>query len=108
MHQPFFTIIIPTFNSDKTLQNALNSILQQGFTDFEVVVVDGLSVDNTLQVLRENSQKDHRVRFVSEKDKGIFDAMNKGINMAKGAWLYFMAATTACMIEMCSQRLEIY
>jgi glycosyltransferase involved in cell wall biosynthesis len=92
MPAPFFTIIIPSFNSEKTLQNVLDSILCQEFNDFEVVVVDGLSADNTLQILRENSGEDHRIRFISEKDKGIFDAMNKGISMAKGSWLYFIGS----------------
>lgn len=92
MHSPFFTIIIPSYNSEKTLQNALDSILHQEFTDLEVVIIDGLSVDDTLSILKENSEKDHRVRFVYEKDKGIYDAMNKGIVMAKGKWLYFMGS----------------
>ena len=92
MLSPLFTIIIPTFNSGKTLQHALDSILQQEFTDLEVVVVDGLSKDDTVAILQKNSEKDQRVRFVSEKDKGIFDAMNKGIMMARGTWLYFMGS----------------
>jgi glycosyltransferase involved in cell wall biosynthesis len=92
MSVPFFTIIIPTFNSEKKLQNALNSILQQTFSDFEILIIDGLSRDNTVNIIKENANKDKRIRFVSEKDNGIYDAMNKGITLAKSDWIYFLGS----------------
>lgn len=92
MGSPFFTIIIPSFNSGDKIQGALNSVLQQQFTDFEILVIDGLSGDGTVDILKENSQQDGRVRFISEKDNGIYDAMNKGIKLAKGEWIYFLGS----------------
>src|ERR1700744_4382606 len=92
MASPFFTIIIPTFNSEKTLQNALSSILSQNFTEFEILIVDGVSNDNTIKIVKENIEKDKRIRFISEKDNGIFDAMNKGIELSLGEWLYFLGS----------------
>lgn len=92
MASPFFTIVIPTFNSKKTLQNALSSILFQSFTDFEILIVDGISQDDTISIIQENIEKDKRIRFVSEKDDGIFDAMNKGIRLSFGEWLYFLGS----------------
>jgi glycosyltransferase involved in cell wall biosynthesis len=92
MASPFFTIIIPTFNSGKTLQNALSSILFQSFSDFEILIIDGISNDNTIKIVKENAEKDKRIRFISEKDDGIFDAMNKGIELSFGEWLYFLGS----------------
>jgi glycosyltransferase involved in cell wall biosynthesis len=87
---PEFSIIIPTFNAEKTLAIALASILQQSFKDFEILVMDGVSTDNTLMIA--NSFHDDRIKIYSEKDKGIYDAMNKGIEKADGEWLYFMGS----------------
>jgi glycosyltransferase involved in cell wall biosynthesis len=92
MVSPFFSIIIPTFNSAKTLQSALNSILAQTFSDLEILIIDGISKDDTLNIVKENAEKDKRIRFISEKDDGIFDAMNKGIKLSQGEWLYFLGS----------------
>ena len=84
------SIIIPTFNSAKTLAVCLDSILKQSFTDFEVLIMDGLSTDNTLEIAK--SYDDVRLIISSEKDNGIYDAMNKGITQSKGEWIYFMGS----------------
>jgi len=87
---PFFSIIIPTYNSEKTLKQCLESVVNQSFTNFEALIMDGVSTDKTLEIA-ENSN-DYRIRIFSEKDKGIYDAMNKGIKLAKGEWLYFLGS----------------
>jgi glycosyltransferase involved in cell wall biosynthesis len=92
MTSPLFSVIIPTYNAEKTLAATLDSLLEQRFTDFEVVVADGQSKDNTLEILQQYSGADKRVRFFSEKDKGIYDAMNKGVKASRGEWLYFMGS----------------
>lgn len=84
------SIIIPTFNSEKVLAAAINSVLSQSFTDFELLIIDGLSTDNTLAIAR--GYADSRIKIISEKDKGIYDAMNKGIERASGEWLYFLGS----------------
>ena len=84
------SIIIPTFNSAKTLAVCLDSILKQSFTDFEVLIMDGLSTDNTLEIAK--SYDDIRLIISSEKDNGIYDAMNKGITQSKGEWIYFLGS----------------
>jgi glycosyltransferase involved in cell wall biosynthesis len=88
MRQPFFTIIIPTFNASKSVSIALKSVLQQTFQNHEVLVVDGQSTDNTLEVIK--NYKDNRIICITEPDKGVYDAMNKGIQQARGEWLYFL------------------
>ena len=92
MDHPVFSIIIPSFNSGKTIQRAFNSLLDQCYTEFEIFVVDGLSTDNTLDILHSNAEKDDRIRFISEKDTGIYDAMNKGIRHVTGTWIYFLGS----------------
>lgn len=86
------SIIIPTYNSQETLENTLISVINQSFQNWELLIIDGLSNDNTLLVAQKYSKKDSRIKIYSEADKGIYDAMNKGIRMAKGEWLYFLGS----------------
>lgn len=88
---PFFSIIMPLYNCEGTLQQALDSITNQVFKNYELVLVDGGSNDDT-QYIISNFKKaaNHHIQFISEPDRGIYDAMNKGIDMATGQWLYFM------------------
>jgi len=89
--KPFFSIIMPLYNCESTLQQALDSITGQFFKSYELVLVDGGSNDNT-QYIVNNFKKtgEVNVQFISEPDRGIYDAMNKGIDMASGQWFYFM------------------
>lgn len=87
---PFFSIIVPTFNSSKCIETALMSVLNQSFTDFEIILVDGLSTDGTLEIV--SSLKSEKIKIVSERDNGTYDAMNKGIKLSKGKWLYFLGS----------------
>jgi glycosyltransferase involved in cell wall biosynthesis len=89
---PRCSIIIPTFNSAKTLDRTLHSIVNQIFKDYEVLIVDGLSTDETLQIGARYSGTDSRIRVISGKDSGIYDAMNKGIDAARGEWLFFIGS----------------
>lgn len=93
MHCPFFSVIIPTYNSEKTIRECLNSILEQSYPEFEVLIMDGASKDGTLNIVR--SLDDSRIRVYSERDKGIYDAMNKGIRLAKGEYLLFLGSDDA-------------
>ena len=86
----FFSIIIPTYNSSLTIERAIKSILNQHFIDYEILIVDGKSSDDTLIKLEQF--QDNRIKVFSEKDNGIYDAMNKGINHSKGEWLYFLGS----------------
>lgn len=88
MDKPLFTIITATFNSASTLRRTLESVQNQSFTDWEHVLIDGLSRDATLTIAAEFS--DSRRKVLSEADRGIYDAMNKGIRMAQGRYLCFL------------------
>ena len=79
------SIITATYNSAATLCDTMESILRQSYTNYEYIVVDGASKDATVDIIREYEPRfDGRMRWVSEPDKGIYDAMNKGIVMATG------------------------
>lgn len=80
-----FSLVSVTFNSDATLNDTIESILNQSFPNLEYIVVDGLSKDNTVNVIKEYEPRfNGRLKWISEKDKGLYDAMNKGIRMATG------------------------
>ena len=79
------SIITATYNSERTLRDTMESILSQTFQDFEYIIVDGASKDATLDIIREYEPRfQGRIRYLSEPDKGIYDAMNKGFAMATG------------------------
>lgn len=88
---PLISVIIPVFNAQHVINKALLSISCQSFKNYELLIIDGASKDNTLSILKE-FQKTNECTVVSEKDKGIYDAMNKGIALAKGEWLFFLGA----------------
>lgn len=77
------SIIIPTFNSEKTLKDTLESIEKQTYKNLEVIIIDGLSKDNTLNIAKKYSDKID-LKIISEKDNGLYDAMNKGVRQASG------------------------
>jgi len=92
VNPPLISIIIPALNSAKTLPETLKSVGDQSFKDFEVVVVDGASTDGSVKLLKDYHEYDERIKFVSEKDKGIYDAMNKGMAISTGSWLLFLGS----------------
>lgn len=79
------SIITATFNSAKTLKDTIQSVLRQTNKDFEYLIIDGGSTDETIDIVKSyESEFSGRLKWVSEKDQGIYDAMNKGIKMVSG------------------------
>ncbi len=79
------SIVIPSYNSGKYIDRALNSITSQNYSDYEIIVIDGGSKDKTLEILKSyKSTLGEKFNFISEPDKGEPDAINKGMRMAKG------------------------
>lgn len=89
---PIVSIIIATYNSGKTIRCALDSVKSQSYQDWECVVVDGASKDDTMEIVREFAVNDSRFRYVSEPDHGIYDAFNKGWKMAAGEWVHYLGS----------------
>ena len=86
---PLFSIVIPVFRCAEKLERSLASVLAQPRELFELVVIDGDSRDATLEVLR---AREADLRWLSEPDRGVYDAMNKGIARTTGRYLYFLGA----------------
>lgn len=90
------TIITITYQAEQFVERTLQSVLHQSCNDFEYVVIDGASTDGTLDVLKKYAplfeERNIPFQWISEPDKGIYDAMNKGIHQAKGAYIWFMNA----------------
>ena len=88
------TIITVCYNSEENIEKTMTSVLEQGYTDFEYVVVDGKSSDNTLEIAAQFSDrfalKGIRFRIYSESDNGIYNAMNKGISYSDGKYILFL------------------
>jgi glycosyltransferase len=84
------TVITVSFNSAATIADTLRSVASQTHPEVEHIVVDGQSVDNTLAIVR--LQASPKTVVVSEPDKGIYDAMNKGLRLATGDWVGFLNA----------------
>lgn len=85
-----FSVITVCYNASATIRETIASVLGQTYRDVEYIVVDGKSSDGTVDILQ--GIADERMKFVSEKDTGIFNAMNKGLKMASGDYLIFLGA----------------
>lgn len=90
LFQMTYSIIIPTYNSARVIKRCIDSIVSQSYADYEVLVMDGDSRDDTVKIA--NSFDDNRIKVYSELDKGIYDAMNKGIDKSQGEWLLFLGS----------------
>ncbi len=90
--QPLFSIITITYNASASIRPTLQSIEAQDCMNYEYIVVDGKSTDDTLSIIKSSSLTPH---IVSEPDNGLYDAMNKGLEMAKGEYLIFLNAGDA-------------
>lgn len=106
--QPFLSIVTPVYNGARVLARCLESVAAQTYPAIEHLVVDGGSKDGTVDLL--HAWDGHLAWWVSERDDGIYDAMNKGISAARGNWLYFLGADDALAspdaIERCVPNLE--
>ena len=90
MKNPLVSIITVVYNDPEGLERTIKSVIAQDFSDYEYIVIDGGSTDSTKEIIKKYSEF---ISFwISENDNGIYDAMNKGIEVAKGNWLNFMNA----------------
>lgn len=87
------SLVIPTFNNEEDIKKCLLSIINQTYKKIEVLIIDGNSHDKTLEIVDEvRHNYSLNIRVLSEKDEGIYDAMNKGIKFARGEWVYFLGS----------------
>ena len=89
-HQPEISIIVPVYKVEKYLNECIDSILTQTFTDFELILVDDGSPDNCPALCDAAAKRDSRVRVIHQQNKGLSGARNAGIDIARGNWLGFV------------------
>ena len=96
-----FSIITIVYNGESLIEGTMQSVLNQTFTDYEYIIVDGASKDATLSIVQDLAQKNplqeesgykHTIKWISEPDKGLYDAMNKGLRYATGDFVLFLNA----------------
>ena len=85
------SVIICTFNSGEITRRAIESVLNCNYENLECIVVDGASNDGTVDIIK-SYVGNHKFRYISEPDSGIYNAMNKGWRMAKGEWIHYLGA----------------
>jgi glycosyltransferase involved in cell wall biosynthesis len=87
---PRLSVVVAVFNGAKTLQKCLDSIVQQSYQNKELIVIDGGSIDSTIDILKANQEQINY--WISEPDKGIYDAWNKALKKVNGEWIAFLGA----------------
>lgn len=89
-NHPKISIITVTYNAEKLIERTINSVVGQSYSNIEYILVDGASTDQTLTVVKKHEKKIAKV--ISEPDKGLYDAMNKGLSLASGDYVWFLNA----------------
>jgi len=87
---PCISVIVAVYNRSETLSRCINSVASQTYLNKELIIIDGASTDGTVDILKSNSEK--ITYWQSEPDRGIYHAFNKGLNHAKGDWIYFLGS----------------
>lgn len=88
MAEPPISVIMPVYNAEKFLDESIESILNQTFKDFEFIIIDDGSTDNSLKIIRKYKKKDKRIKvLINKKNQGIAETRNKGLRIAKGKYI---------------------
>lgn len=102
---PTISVVLPVYNGEKYLAEAIESILAQTFSDFELIVINDGSTDGTLAILQ-NYQADSRIRLFSRENKGLVATLNEGIDLARGTWLARMDQDDIALPQRFEQQLQ--
>ena len=107
MSSPMISVVMPTFNGEKFIKEAIESILNQTFNDFEFIIVNDGSIDNTEKIIQSFSDK--RIVYVKkEQNSGISDTLNLGISLAKGKYIARMDDDDISIPNRFERQLEVF
>jgi glycosyltransferase involved in cell wall biosynthesis len=106
MESNLISVIIVVYNAKETIKSTIDSILAQIYKNIEIVIIDGGSNDGTIDIVNSYSTKINY--FITEKDNGVYDAMNKGISASKGEWIFFLGADDTLFNENVLTSIFIY
>lgn len=109
MRDIIFSIITVCFNSENTIENTIKSVLNQNSTSYEYIIIDGGSKDDTIKIANKHREElGERLKIISEPDEGPYDAMNKGMKIARGKLLCFLNSDDILEENILNEVLEFY
>jgi len=106
MRLPAISVVMPVFNGEDFVGQAVESILQQTFRDFEFIVVNDGSADRSLEILQDYASHDQRIRIVSCEHRGVVDTLNQGVQAARGKWIARMDADDIALPQRFERQLQ--
>ena len=84
---PLVSIIMPAYNTEKYIQASIDSVLNQTFTNWELIIINDGSTDSTVEIVKENQKRDHRIILINQVNKKQAAARNAGFKISKGEWI---------------------
>lgn len=87
---PRVSVVTVVFNGEKSLERCIKSVISQSYRNFEYILIDGNSTDQTVDIIRKHGKE--IFYWISEPDRGVYDAMNKALKVATGEWIYFLGS----------------
>ena len=110
LHKEFglIRIIMAAYNAEKTIEQAINSVLRQTYTDFELLVVNDCSKDRTVELVKSIAAKDNRVRLISnEKNSGVSFTRKHGLEESNGSWIAILDSDDAWAPDKLEKQIEL-
>lgn len=104
------SVITVCYNAEESIEKTMQSVLNQSYENIEYLIIDGQSTDSTLEIVKKYQEKYKNIRLVSEKDSGIYNAMNKGASYAQGEYIYYLNSgdlfPNETIVEQVMQKIE--
>jgi glycosyltransferase involved in cell wall biosynthesis len=106
MSYPIISVVLPAYNAAKFIDQTIQSVLNQTFTDFELLIIDDGSIDNTLEISNQYALGDRRIQVISQINQGVSATRNHGIQLAKGKFIAFLDADDLWLPEKLATHIE--
>lgn len=104
--RPTISVILPVYNAERYVAQAVESILNQTFRDFELILIDDGSTDGSLEILRRYAERDSRIVLINRENRGLVTSLNEGIDLARGQWIARMDADDISLPQRFERQLQ--